>query len=57
MYQSYVLDRFFDIETNYYLSPLYTPAEILEKYPSTTIFVGDADPLHDHVVRFALKMN
>jgi acetyl esterase/lipase len=53
---SYVPDRSIDTEANHYLSPLYTPADILEKYPPTTIFVGDADPLHDCAVRFALKM-
>jgi len=38
------------------LSPIYTPIEILEKYPKTVILVAEYDPLSDEGVVFGEKL-
>jgi len=39
------------------LSPIYTPTEILEKYPKTWLLVAEYDPLCDEGVVFGEKMH
>ena len=37
---------------NMFISPLFTPAEIMKRYPETHIICGDQDPLWDHSLYF-----
>ena len=38
---------------NMFISPLFTPKEIISKYPQTHIICGDLDPLWDHSLYFS----
>lgn len=49
---AYVQSSDADPSTDYYISPLYTPAELLATYPPIRIVVGTHDPLHDDCWRF-----
>ena len=42
--------------TNYYLSPLSTPKEILSKYPPCEFFLCERDPLRDHAFKLFLEI-
>ena len=43
-------------KTDFMISPLYTPKEILVKYPRVVLLICENDPLHDDAIRFFLKM-
>jgi acetyl esterase/lipase len=42
--------------TNYYLSPLKTPKEILKEYPPSEFFLCERDPLRDHALKMYLEL-
>ena len=44
-----------DSKTDFMISPLYTPDDLLARFPETHLFVCDMDPLHDDAVRFAAR--
>lgn len=52
----YVKHPQFDCAADYFISPLFTPDELLRRYPPTRMLVGTADPLHDDAVRLALRL-
>lgn len=54
--KSYISDPRFVPEKDYFISPIFTPDENLQKFPQIHIFVGERDPLHDDVLRFALRL-
>lgn len=41
---------------DFMISPLYSPDEILKKYPRCVLLICERDPLHDDGIRFFLKM-
>lgn len=45
-----------DPASNYYVSPLATPLEILREYPPVEFFICERDPLRDDALRFALLL-
>ena len=45
-----------DVSTDYYLSPLLVPDEILSRFPKTYFIVGEKDPLVDDTVVFAGRL-
>lgn len=53
---SYYLPVGSDPSTDYYISPLHTPVEILQRFPPTDFFVCERDPLSDDGLRLASKM-
>lgn len=53
---SYYLPVGCDPATDYYVSPLHTPVEILQRFPPTDFFICERDPLSDDGIRLASKM-
>eukprot|EP00842_Homolaphlyctis_polyrhiza_P001515 jgi/Hompol1/2364/HPOL_002918-RA len=45
-----------DIATDYYLSPVIAPDELLSRFPKTYLIAGEKDPLMDDVVVFAARL-
>ena len=45
-----------DQQTNHYLSPLYTPKEVLAEYPPCEFFLCERDPLRDHALKMFLQL-
>lgn len=41
---------------DFMISPLYTPDEILQRYPRSVLLICEKDPIHDDGIRFFLKM-
>jgi acetyl esterase/lipase len=54
--KAYVSKEEFHSENNYFVNPLYTPENVLKKYPPSHMYIGDNDPLHDDAVRYAYRM-
>ncbi|KAL0068819.1 hypothetical protein AAF712_004149 [Marasmius tenuissimus] len=42
-----------DFATNYYISPLLAPSELLAKFPPLLLFCGEADPFNDDSILLA----
>ena len=45
-----------DSTSNYIISPIYTPREILSKFPATKILVAEVDPLRDQGMYMGLQL-
>lgn len=45
-----------DATSNFFISPIYTPPEILSRFPKTKILVAEVDPLRDQGVYFGLQL-
>lgn len=45
-----------DPETDYMLSPVLTPIEIMKKYPPLELLICEKDPLHDGALKLGLKL-
>lgn len=54
--QQCLLDENDDAKKNFMLSPVYTPDEILDKFPKTYIMICQKDPLHDGGITFAHRL-
>lgn len=50
------IPNYIDSKTNYYVSPMYAPDELLEKLPPIEIYLCERDPLRDNGLRFADKL-
>lgn len=44
-------------DRNPFISPRLLPPHILASFPSTTLYIGELDPLRDNVVRFANNLH
>lgn len=53
--EAYIQREEFDNETDFLLQPIYTPAGLLRRFPPIRMYQGEADPLHDSSVKFALR--
>lgn len=38
------------------MQPIYTPLNLLACFPRIYIYQGEKDPLHDHAVKFGLRL-
>jgi len=47
------IPQYINPKTNYYLSPMYAPDELLEKLPPVEMYLCERDPLRDNGFRFA----
>lgn len=54
--QAYIQRPEFNNQEDFLMQPIYTPLDMLARFPPTYIYQGEKDPLHDHTVKFALRM-
>lgn len=56
MCSRFYIPEWADSKTDYYLSPIYTPKEVLSQYPPCSVLVTERDPLNDDGLRLASRM-